>query len=127
MFIQEMSRPYTSLDFSQQELTGALDFIDASLNYYENGSYRRANLHKLQALGDLISPEINLEPRVIKPDGILTVIDPTSKQEAYIRIVEIKNEIGEGGSDPVVQAECGFVLICSSKKVTLFPTTRAYT
>lgn len=122
-----MSRSYTTLDFSEEELDGALDFIDASLNFYQNESYRRAELHRLQALGDLISPEINLEPKLIKPDGTLTVIEPISKQEAYVRIVEMKNEIGEGGSDPITQAECGFVLVCSSKKVTVLPTTMAYT
>jgi len=120
MFIREMSNPCTTVEFTDAELDNALDFIDTSLSFYKDGSYRQTKIHELQALGCLISPEIYLEPRVIKLDGTTTVTCPSSRQEAVVRIVEMKNEIEEGGSDPIAQAECGFVLICSSKKVTHF-------
>lgn len=56
-----------------------------------------------------------------------TVTCPAIKQDAVVRIVELKNEIGEGGSDPIAQAECDFVLVCSSETVTLFLAALAYT
>jgi hypothetical protein len=112
------------MEFTHEELDEALDLIDASLNLYEDKYSRR---DQIDALGRLGSLEMRLESRVLKPDGTVTIHCPTSKQEAVVRIVEMKNEIGEGGSDPIAQAECGFVLICSSKKVTLFLATLACT
>jgi len=44
------------------------------------------------------------------PDGITTITCPTSEQEVTVRIVEVKNEIGDGDSNPIVQAECGIFL-----------------
>ena len=126
-FIREMSHPCTTVEFSDVELDNALDFIDASLSFYEHRFDRRTKIHELKALGCLGFSEIFHEPRVIRHDGTTTVICPTSGQEAVVRIVEMKNEIGEGGSDPIAQAECGFVLICSSQKVTRFLIAPAYT
>ena len=116
-FIQEMSHSYDLMDFSNVELDGALDFIDASLDLYSDEASRRTRIDGLRVLGLLRSQEITIDARAIAPNGVVTIPCPTSKQDAYVRIVEMKNEIGEGGSDPIVQAECGFVLICSSEKV----------
>ena len=118
-FIREMSQPCSTMEFSPKELDKALRFIYASLDFYKDESNRRAEIHRLHTLGDLLSPEIQLGPRVIKPGGRITVRRHTDNQEATVRIVEMKNEIGEGGSDPITQAECVFVLICSSKEVNL--------
>jgi hypothetical protein len=120
-FIREMSHPPATLEFSDKELGNALEFINITLDFYEDKVDRRSKIDELQVLGRLISPEINIDARVITPDGTTTITCPASRQEATIRIVEVKNEIGEGGSDPIVQAECGFVLICSSKEVASFP------
>ena len=119
-FIREMSHPPTTLEFSDKELDNALDFIDASLDLYESKFNRQSKIDDLRVLGRLISPEITIDARVVTPDGTTTITCPASKQEVTVRIVEVKNEIGEGGSDPIVQAECGFVLICSSKEVDPF-------
>jgi len=87
-FIREMSHPCTAVEFSEVELDNALDFIDASLSFYEHGFGRRTRIHELKALGCLVSSEIFLEPRAIRQDGTTTVICPTSGQEAVVRIVE---------------------------------------
>jgi len=103
-----------------QGIGNALDFIDVSLALYKEESDRRTMINQLGALERLESPEVKLEVKTIRPNGTIAVTCPSSGEEAIIRIVEMKNEIGEGGSDPIVQAECGFVLICSSNKVTYF-------
>ena len=119
-FIREMSHPCSTIEFSHKELDKALRFIYASLGFYGDKSDRRAMVHDLHALGNLFPPEINLRSRIIEPDGTATVRCHTTNQEAIVRIVEMKNEIGEGRSDPIMQAECGFVLICSSEEVSRF-------
>jgi len=108
------------MDFSHSELDNAFDFIDVSLTLHKDESERRTKLHNLEALGHLYSSEITLDIKTIKPDGTTRVRCPSAEQEAIVRIVELKNEIGEGGSDPIAQAECGFVLVCASKTVTPF-------
>jgi hypothetical protein len=62
-------------------------------------------------LGRLISLKINIDARAITLEGTTTIICPAGQRGVAIRIVEIKDEMGEGDSDPTVQAECGFVLI----------------
>ena len=42
-----------------------------------------------------------------------TISCPTSKRDAIDQAVEMKNELGEGGSNPIAPAECGFVPIYS--------------
>jgi hypothetical protein len=73
----------------------ALDFICARPGFYGDGSDRRTKERELRALGNLVSPEINLEPRVTNTGRTATVFCPTSKREAIVRIVGMKSEIGE--------------------------------
>ena len=122
-----MSHPCSTMEFTHEELDNALDLIDASLNLYEDERSRQDQINNLKVLGDLFSPKMTLESMVMRSDGKTTIHYPTILREAVVRIVEMKNEIGEGGSDPIVQAECGFVLICSSKEVALFLVTLACT
>ena len=122
-FIREMSHPPATLEFSDKELDNALEFINISLDFYEDKFDRRSRIDELQVLGHLISPEVNIDARVITPDGTTTITCPANRHEATTRIVEVKNEIGESGSDPIIQAECGFVLTYSSKEVVSFPLT----
>ena len=116
-FIRENSRLIPVGELTE-ELKQATKLIHASLDFFKEESDRKAKLHSLGTFGDLVSPEVNVEARKIYPDGITTVFCPSAGQEATVRIVELKNDIGEGGSDPIIQAECGFALICSSARVT---------
>ena len=127
MFIREMSKPYDTMEFTAGELSKALDFIDVSLDYYTDESYRRSKVDDLQVLGRLDSLDKLFDPKSTGPAGIVTVMCPTGKREAVICLIEMKNEIGLGGSDPIAQAECGYVLICSSNKVTSFLSPGLYT
>ena len=120
MFLKEMSHSCDTVDFTDAELEKALDFIDTSLVLHNDEAQRRTEISRLRVLGRLESPEIAFQDRTMKPDGIVTTICHSGRQEATIRLVEMKNEIGEGGSDPIAQAECGFRLICSSDQVTYF-------
>ena len=43
--------------------------------------------------------------------------------EIPLAIIEVKNEIGMGGSDPIAQAQCDYLAFYSSKQVSLlYPT-----
>ena len=117
-FIREISRPADVGTLSHEELDAAAELISASLDFFAEESDRLTKLNNLKALGDLISPDIKLNARTITLDGTTAVYCPSAKQDAIVRIVELKNDVGEGASDPIMQAECGFVLICSSEMVT---------
>ena len=117
-FIREASRPIPVGELAE-ELDLAMKFIFASLDFFEQGSDRRVKLNNLKAFGDLIAPEIKVDARKISPDGMTTIFCPSAERDAIVRIVEVENDIGEGGSDPIMQAECGFAIICSSEMVTL--------
>lgn len=60
-------------------------------------------------LGRLASSEIKLDTKEMKPDGMTTISCPISKWDAVVRIVKMKNEIGEGGSD---QSRKPSVVLC---------------
>ena len=113
-----MSHPHDAIEFSDKELEMALKFINTSLNLHEYEFDRRAKMDELQVLGRLLTRRVQVDAGELILDGMTGALCPTITQEATVRIVEVQNEIGEGGSDPIMQAECGFVLICSSKKVT---------
>ena len=116
-----MSHSYDAMEFSEEELEQSLEFIDISLLLHEDEHDRRAKIHQVGVLGNILSSEVYVDARSIFPNGTTTIMCHSTKQEAIVRIVEVKNEVGEGGSDPIMQAECDFVLICSSKKVVLSP------
>ena len=117
-FIREISCPVEAGDLAHEELEEAARFIDVSLDFFRDETLRQKYLNDLDGtLGKLASGQIVVDARVIKPDGTTTVFCKSARREAVVRIVELKNEVGEGDSDPIMQAECGFVLICSSEMV----------
>jgi len=79
-FIREMSNPCSTMEFSGVELDDALDFVDASIDLYEDDPYWWTEIHELRASVHLISLEVNLESKVIKPDGTTTTVCPTSER-----------------------------------------------
>jgi hypothetical protein len=94
-----MTHSCSTVEFSDVELANALDFVDTSLNIYEGCPGQRTGVRGLRALGSLVSPEINIEPRVINPDVTATVFYPTKKREAIVCIVKTKTR--EGRATPV--------------------------
>ena len=104
---------------SHKELDAAAKLISTSFDFFEDESDRQTKLNKLNALGGLISLDIKLDTRTIALGGTTTIFCPSSTQDATIRITDLKNNIEEGRSDPVMQAERKFVLICSSEMVAL--------
>lgn len=112
-FIREMSRPYEAMEFSGEELEKARKLINISLDFH------RDEINLLQAFGDLYPRKVYTDIGDITLSGATGIICPAAKRQAIVRIFEVKNEIGEGGSDPIAQAECDFVTICSSEEVIL--------
>ena len=119
-FIRGISSPVDTGELPHEELDRAADFIYNSLNFFEGEADRQERLKAVKGvLGNLSSGQIKVDARIIKPDGTTTVHCGSAEKDVYVRIVELKNDIGVGDSDPIAQAECGFVLICSSEMVAL--------
>jgi len=86
-----MPYPCDTVEPPDVEPGNAPEFIDASPNFCEGGW--RTRVHWPRALGNLVSPEIDPQPKAMSPDGTTTAFCPTSKPEAIVYIVELKNEI----------------------------------
>jgi len=95
-----MSHPHTALGFSDEELEKTLESIDISLNLYIDESDRRS----------LGAPFLHTDARVIISGRTTTITCPTSEQEVAVRYCRDEERDRDGGSDPIVQAERGFVL-----------------
>ena len=97
----------------------ARELIDVSLRFYEDELQRRAELERLEFWRSVLSIEYVLGKTVIRPDGSITVHPPGGHQTP-IQIIELKNEVGEGGSDPIMQAERSYTSIFCSPGVGFF-------
>jgi hypothetical protein len=118
-FIRELFDTTTTL--LPRTLDMARELIDVSLEFYESELQRKAQLQKLK-FWDSISIESTdyiLDKSAIHPDGSITVHPPDGHRTAIL-IVELKNEIGEGSSDPIMQSERSWASICCSSMVGLF-------
>jgi len=101
----------------------AQELIAVSLRFYEDESLRRTELEKLEFWKPILSADYILDnSTIIHPDGTTTVHPPGGHRTA-IQIVELKNEIGEGKSDPIMQAERSYASIFCSSGVGLFSST----
>ncbi|KAI8996214.1 hypothetical protein BD414DRAFT_575583 [Trametes punicea] len=99
------------LEFTPEELLGARRFVASAVEYYSNENARVFSMAETMhiALGYpvLESSEIPLSSGTIKPDGVLKVNTGSwyGIHRPLLCIAEAKCEIGEGGSDPIAQAE----------------------
>ena len=117
-FIREIYRPVKAGDLTDEELEGAVAFMHASLDFYEDESGRQDSLNKVkEALGEFATPRMRIDARPILPDGTTYVLCQSTKEFATVCITELGNEIGEGGFDPMMEAEREFVWTCSSEMV----------
>ena len=97
----------------------ARELVDVSLEFYEDELRRKTELEKLEFWESILSTDYTFDSVVIHPDGS-TTIHPYSDRWTAIRIAEVKNEIGEGKSDPIMQAERSYASIFCSTGVGLF-------
>jgi len=64
--------------------------------------------------------EIQYGGTIFKPDGYMPTMCMELKDYAAAGFTEVKNGIGEGGSDPIHQAQCDYIAYYSAENVTLF-------
>ena len=66
----------------------------------------------------LITTEYCLDRRMTKPNGSVSFPCPLLDGLLVMAgITELKNDLGEGDSDPIAQSECTHIAIVSSTKV----------
>jgi hypothetical protein len=118
----------TTTELTPETLDMARELICASLEFYEDESQRKAALEKLTFWKSILSTDHNLDSSSICADGSTSACSRGSRR-IPVQIVELKNEIGEGGSDPIVQAERSHAAIFCSTRVGLsfsFPNSIFY-
>lgn len=109
----------TRAELTPDILDTALHLINSSLWFYKDELRRRAALVKLRFWGSMSTIEFDIGKTAICPNGVLTVEHPKGNK-MVVEIVELKNEIGEGGSDPIMQAERSYASIVCSPNVSVF-------
>ena len=126
-FMNDISAPLNSLDFSHNELEVAAEVVQAALRFYPSEDLRVANLR--DAVGDALDKELftkstvaasqGSRSRSANPHGLLKVdcLKLPTQPMGYYCAQEAKNETGEGGSDPVAQTECDYRAIVSRDEV----------
>ncbi|THV06215.1 hypothetical protein K435DRAFT_744024 [Dendrothele bispora CBS 962.96] len=121
-FICSMSVPTEGLEFTHEELDTAVSLIIAGCHIYENESARRQGIYAALEGFVVNSPidyhdEKNIR-RSFTPDAFLRVScsEMPGNVGAYSVIHEVENEIGEGASDPITQAECDYKALVTSKE-----------
>lgn len=126
-FRRKMSQPTKDFKFSAAELEQSYTFITKSLAFYENKDARR---DQLDVLRELVHENF-LDSRWI-PSGSGTKFNPDGvgvipcqnllrKPRAAIFFTEVKNGVGEGGSDPISQLQCDYTAFYSADLVRVFP------
>ncbi|KAI0090497.1 hypothetical protein BDY19DRAFT_1055504 [Irpex rosettiformis] len=114
----------SALPLSSSEMHRAYEFYKVSLNFYSNEGERQKELRDtLKILGQLVFYDVSLffnsDKQSFRPDGSITtqVTLPGAKHAVVvICLQELKNEVGEGGTDPIRQAEYNYQVLVSSKE-----------
>ncbi|KAI0086843.1 hypothetical protein BDY19DRAFT_995585 [Irpex rosettiformis] len=105
------------VNFTPVELDEAFGFMVASLDLYKLEVRRQFALRNqtFAGINMFMGGKIPVGDGYIEPDGCIFT-SCHLKVPAVSCIQELKNEIGEDGSDPMRQAECDYVALCSSKE-----------
>ena len=126
-FINDISAPLNSLDFSHEELAAAVDVVQAATQFYKIEDFLVTAMRK--AVGSTLDKELFTRSVVAasqgsgstsaEPNGLLTVVCSMLPNQpiGYYGVEETKNESGEGESDSVAQAECDYRAIVSRDDV----------
>ena len=123
-FLHELAQPINKASFTVAELKDTHDLVTNSLAFYKIKTDRIKNIKF--ALSVLVDSLVLNESRVacrdtcFTSDGYVTVHCTKLKGIAASTFTEVKNGIGEGGSDPLLQAQCDYVAFHSDEDVSLF-------
>jgi len=129
-FCQELSSVDKTASVSPDELRAAMEIIILSTAFHKDEETRRKIIHPTALFGykwatysKVAQPA--LAGRKMYPDLHRTCSCPgvgaCGHRIAYPEFVEMKVEVGLGGSDPIVQAECDYVAVYTSEDVRFPP------
>ena len=126
-FRRKMARPAEDFKFSATELRQVHTLITNSLEFYDNEDARKIQLDILRGLVH----QQALDSRVIFNGGgkkikpysasYTTCQNLPGKDNAAILLTELKNGIGDGGSDPISQSQCDYTAFYSADLVRFVP------
>jgi len=121
-FIRSMSVPTETLEFTDAELEKAMYLITIATEFYGHENSRKGAIHKILEGFDFDATiayhNAQQKQRIFSPSAFMrTKCSLMADVKAYPSFLEVKNEIGEGGSDPIAQAECDYVAVVTSDEV----------
>lgn len=117
-FTRLMAESHENLDFTQEELEHAMKFILASLPFYDTEVERKDEIRALKIVHGHILMGAPMASGSANPDGCVYIVLKQFDDIAIpILILELKNEIGTGDSDPMSQSECCYVKINGKMEV----------
>lgn len=123
LFKSVLSASLADKPLRSTELDVASDFRKLSLEVYDNDHERRKMIAKILTFAGQTAfkmSEVTPDRRAFRPDGLVEIRLSPPGQGALLGVIcfqELKNEIGEGGSDPIRQAELNYKHLVSSKDV----------
>jgi hypothetical protein len=123
-FRREISLPIDKSSFTNDELSMTMELVNKSLAFYPDEVERVGEIKDaMDALvHDHVLQRIELmrdRGKAYRPDGSIVVRCEKfpKRDEAVTSFTEVKNGIGDGGSDPIQQAQCDYILYYSAKAV----------
>lgn len=123
-FTRELSADPNSVSFTESEYSEGLDLMEKSLEFYDSELERQSIIGKtwlFRENGNTLLRGTNFKrPRGtnIQPDGhrmsFVSALNCTVPSE----VIEVKNEMGDGGADVLAQAERDYVCLYASDEVS---------
>ena len=119
-FRRKMSQPIKDLEFTATELEQVYKFITKSLAFYDNEDARRDQLYGFRNLIhdycflSLSIPSGSGRKFITDGVGLVTCSNFPGNPQAATFFTELKNGIGEGGSDPIAQLQCDYTAYYSA-------------
>lgn len=108
-------------DFLPEELDQAQHLITAATDYYKTEEQRRDALEDMASAVHariLSRKTFEFTSRKLTLDGAVCAAKTPNGFNTVSAITVVKNEVGDGKSDPLAQAECAYVAIYSSNEVS---------
>jgi len=117
-----MATPLDDFTFNGDDLRQVHRFVINSLAFYMNKTIRTENLNLALVHETILEPaKFTGASKSFVPDGCTRVTCKLFKAalRAVTSFTEIQNGIGEGGWDPIHQAQCDYVAFYSAEAVGL--------
>ena len=104
-------------DLGPEELFRAQCFVTAANKFYKSEEMRIQETFRWLHADILTKETFEFSSQKVTPDGTVCVAKTHDDFDTVSVIIEVKNEIGDGGCDPLAQAECDYVAIYSAVEV----------